>query len=72
MTLTAESLRRQARIVLQDTFLFSDTVLANIRVGKPDATDAEVRDRPPDSRPTTSSSAYPRAATPHWRSGAMA
>ncbi len=39
---TAESLRRQIGIVLQDTFLFSDTVLANIRVGKPDATDAEV------------------------------
>ena len=28
--------------VFQDTFLFSDTIAANIRFGKPDATDAEV------------------------------
>jgi ATP-binding cassette, subfamily B, multidrug efflux pump len=39
---TAESLRRQIGIVLQDSFLFSDTVLNNIRVGRPEATDAEV------------------------------
>ncbi|WP_322805408.1 ABC transporter ATP-binding protein [Thermanaerothrix sp.] len=38
----AESLRRQIGIVLQDTFLFSTTVLENIRVGKPDASDDEV------------------------------
>ncbi|MDQ3702140.1 MAG: ABC transporter ATP-binding protein/permease [Chloroflexota bacterium] len=41
---TAESLRRQVGIVLQDTFLFGDTVLNNIRVGKPDATAEEVQD----------------------------
>jgi len=40
---TAESLRRQIGIVLQDTFLFSTSVLENVRFGKPDATDAEVR-----------------------------
>jgi ATP-binding cassette, subfamily B, multidrug efflux pump len=39
---TAESLRRQIGIVLQDSFLFSDTVLNNIRVGRPEATDEEV------------------------------
>ncbi|HEX7592789.1 MAG TPA: ABC transporter ATP-binding protein, partial [Anaerolineae bacterium] len=39
---TAASLRQQIGIVLQDPFLFSDTVAANIRYGKPDATDAEV------------------------------
>jgi ATP-binding cassette subfamily B protein len=39
---TAESLRRQIGIVLQDSFLFSDTVLSNIRVGRPEATDEEV------------------------------
>ena len=39
---TQASLRRQIGIVLQDTFLFSDTVMANIRYGKPDATDEEV------------------------------
>jgi len=37
-----DSLRRQIGIVLQDTFLFSDTVMNNIRFGKPDASDEEV------------------------------
>ncbi|MGD1994687.1 MAG: ABC transporter ATP-binding protein, partial [Anaerolineae bacterium] len=35
------SLRRQLGIVLQDTFLFSDTVMENIRYGRLDATDEE-------------------------------
>jgi ATP-binding cassette subfamily B protein len=35
------SLRRQLGIVLQDTFLFSETVLENIRYGRLDATDEE-------------------------------
>ena len=39
---TAESLRSQIGIVLQDTFLFSTTVMENIRFGRPDATDEEV------------------------------
>ncbi|NLX09280.1 MAG: ABC transporter ATP-binding protein [Chloroflexi bacterium] len=39
---TRESLRRQIGLVLQDTFLFSDTVMNNIRYGRPDATDEEV------------------------------
>ncbi len=39
---TAASLRAQIGIVLQDTFLFSDTVLNNIRFGRPDASDEEV------------------------------
>jgi ATP-binding cassette subfamily B protein len=39
---TADSLRRQIGIVLQDTFLFSTTVMENIRFGRPDATDEEV------------------------------
>jgi ATP-binding cassette subfamily B protein len=39
---TAESLRKQIGIVLQDTFLFSTTVLENIRFGRPEATDEEV------------------------------
>ncbi|MBN2549257.1 MAG: ABC transporter ATP-binding protein [Anaerolineales bacterium] len=41
-SMTAESLRKQIGIVLQDTFLFSATVLENIRFGRPDATDEEV------------------------------
>lgn len=36
------SLRRQMGIVLQDTFLFSGTVMDNIRYGRLDATDEEV------------------------------
>jgi len=38
----AESLRRQIGIVLQDTFLFSATVMENVRFGRPSATDDEV------------------------------
>lgn len=34
-------LRRQLGLVLQDTFLFSDTVMENIRFGRLDATDEE-------------------------------
>ncbi len=37
-----ESLRRQIGIVLQDTFLFSTTVMENIRFGRPGASDEEV------------------------------
>lgn len=39
---TAESIRRQIGIVLQDTFLFSASVRDNVRFGRPDATDEEV------------------------------
>ncbi len=39
---TQNSIRQQLGIVLQDTFLFSGTVMENIRYGRLDATDAEV------------------------------
>jgi ATP-binding cassette subfamily B protein len=39
---TLHSLRSQIGIVLQDSFLFSDTVMNNIRYGRLDATDEEV------------------------------
>ena len=39
---TKASLRQQIGIVLQDSFLFSDTVMNNIRFGRPEATDEEV------------------------------
>ena len=39
---TQQSLRRNIGIVQQDVFLFADTVLENIRYGKPDATEEEV------------------------------
>jgi len=38
----AESLRRQMGIVLQTNFLFTGTVMENIRLGRPDASDDEV------------------------------
>lgn len=37
------SWRKLVSIVLQDTFLFSATIKENIRFGKPDATDEEIR-----------------------------
>lgn len=39
---TRDSLRSQIGIVLQDTFLFSTSVMENIRYGYPDASDEEV------------------------------
>jgi len=40
---TRDSLRKSFGIVLQDTYLFSGTIKENIKYGKPDATDEEVR-----------------------------
>jgi len=37
-----DSLRRHIALVSQDTILFQDSIRQNIRVGRPDATDAEV------------------------------
>ena len=42
-TLTSESLHRQTGMVHQQNFLFSGTVLDNIRLGRPDASDEDVR-----------------------------
>ena len=42
--LTQKSLRRSIGIVQQDVFLFADSILANIRYGKPDATMEEIID----------------------------
>jgi ATP-binding cassette, subfamily B, multidrug efflux pump len=41
-TVTRSSLRKQIGIVLQETFLFSDSVLNNIRFGRPEASEEEV------------------------------
>ena len=41
---TLESLRNSVAYVGQDTLLFDDTVAANIRMGRPGASDAEVAD----------------------------
>jgi ATP-binding cassette subfamily B protein/subfamily B ATP-binding cassette protein MsbA len=40
--ITRASLRRQMGVVLQDSFLFSGTIMENIRYGRLDASDAEV------------------------------
>ena len=37
-----ESLRQRISVVLQDTFIFSGTIMENIRFGQPEATDQEV------------------------------
>jgi ATP-binding cassette subfamily B protein len=39
---TLPSLRRQIGVVFEESFLFSDSVRANIAFGRPDATDADV------------------------------
>ena len=41
--ISKESLRRSLGMVLQDTHLFTGTIADNIRYGKPDATDEEIR-----------------------------
>jgi len=40
--LSFDSLRRQIGVVFEDSFLFSDTVRANIAYGRPDASDAQI------------------------------
>ncbi|GAC1314011.1 MAG: ABC transporter ATP-binding protein [Acidimicrobiales bacterium] len=41
-SVTLDSLRRQVGVVFEESFLFSDSVAANIAYGRPDATPAEV------------------------------
>ena len=43
-TVTQDSLRARMALVGQEAFLFSTTVRENIRLGRPDATDAEVEE----------------------------
>jgi len=43
MKVTLQSLRQQMGIMLQDSFLFTGTIADNIRYGKLDATDEEIR-----------------------------
>jgi ABC-type multidrug transport system fused ATPase/permease subunit len=42
--ITKKSLRAQIAIVLQDTLLFSTTIRENIAYGRPDASEAEIRE----------------------------
>jgi ATP-binding cassette subfamily B protein/ATP-binding cassette subfamily B multidrug efflux pump len=41
-SLRLDALRRVVQVVYQDSFLFSDTVAANLRLGRPDASDDEI------------------------------
>ncbi|WP_163530287.1 ABC transporter ATP-binding protein [Halobacillus ihumii] len=41
---TIDSVRQQISVVLQDTFIFSGTIMENIRFGRPTASDQEVMD----------------------------
>ena len=43
MDLQIKSIRKQVGVMLQDSFLFSGTIMDNIRYGRLDATDEEVR-----------------------------
>lgn len=42
-SVTLKSLRSQMGIMLQDSFIFSDSIMENIRYGRLDATDEEIR-----------------------------
>jgi ABC-type multidrug transport system fused ATPase/permease subunit len=53
--LTLESLRSQISLVLQEPLLFSGTIADNIRYGRLDATDEEVRAAAKAATPTSSS-----------------
>ena len=52
---TLRSLRRQIGYAFEDSFLFSDSVRANIAYGRPGASDDEVWRPPARHRPTSSS-----------------
>ena len=43
--LTLTALRRNIGVVFQEALLFNRSIADNLRVGKPDATDEEMRDR---------------------------
>src|SRR5690606_17930458 len=43
-TLTGDSLHRQMGMVQQQNFLFTGTVLDNIRLSRPEATDEQIRE----------------------------
>jgi hypothetical protein len=69
--LTLASLRRQVGVVFEESFLFSDTIRANIAYGRPDATPARWRRRPEPPRLTSSSWSCPPVTTPKWDSVAL-
>ena len=61
---TQKSLRESIGIVSQDTFLFHESILDNIRYGRLDATDEEVYEAARQALPTISFLNSPRATRP--------
>ena len=69
---TLHSLRRQVGMAFEESFLFSDTIRANIAYGRPDATDAEIEAAAPRRRRRTSFVARPARRLRHRRRRARA
>jgi ABC-type Fe3+/spermidine/putrescine transport system ATPase subunit len=68
--LDPRALRRQIGLVPQDTVLFGESALENIRYGRPEATDGEVREAARLARPTTSSARCRKLTPPSSASAA--
>src|SRR5438874_1068627 len=56
--------------VTQESYLFHDTILANLQYGRPDASRPRSRRRRGQRSSTTGSWSSPKATTPSWASGA--
>ena len=68
---TQTSLRAALGVVPQDTVLFNDTILYNIRYGRPEASDEEVREAARMAQiDTFIRQRCPRATAPWWASAA--
>ena len=68
--ITLESLGRAIGVVTQETYLVHDTIKANLRYGRADATDAELSRRRGRRPSTTTSPRSRRATTRSWASAA--
>ena len=68
--MTQKSLRAAIGMVPQDTVLFNDTILYNIRYGRDDATEAGGEGGGRRTRRSTPSSARCRKATARWSASA--
>ena len=64
--LDLDDYRRQIGIVYQESFLFSNTVAANIAFGSPHATQEQIEQAAEQPRPTISSSRCRRVINTVW------
>ena len=67
---TQVSLRAALGVVPQDTVLFNDTILYNIRYGRPEASDEEVREAARMAQIDAFIRGCRRATAPWWASAA--